>query len=217
MKKLYLFFLSIFLFNAQGNFAQGAKWNLEIFSGLVYNFPSPLKVYQDNYPTISLWAKYKTEPFKLPPYYDLRITRIVDDKGWDFEFFHHKIIMTNNPPDLIQYFKVTHGYNIFTLKRVLKKKGFIYHYGGGFVLTHPENEVREKRLNEEKGIAGKGYYFSGIVAEAAIDKRFYFGNYFYVSAESKLTASWSSVPIVDGNATIALLTLHVIFGLGLEL
>lgn len=216
MKIRYLFFLCIFFLKAAVSPAQDIKWDFEIFSGLIYNFPSPLKVYQNNYKTISLWAKYKTEPFTLPPYYDLRITRMVNQKGWDFEFFHHKLYLLNNPSE-IRFFNISHGYNIFTIKRVLEKNGFICHFGGGFVLTHPENDVRGKRLDETKGIAGKGYYFSGVVAEAAIDRRYYFNNYLYVSVESKITASYSSVPIVNGHATIALLTIHVILGLGLEL
>ena len=91
------------------------------------------------------------------------------------------------------------------------------HYGGGFVLTHPESVVRNLKMDELKGLAGKGYYFSGIVAETAIDKRLFFGNHLYISAETKLTASYSSVPINSGHATIALLTWHAILGIGVEI
>lgn len=214
MKKLYLLIFALIYFSTIR--AKEIKWNFELFSGLIYNFPSPLSIYQDNENTIRLFAKYKTEPLQLPPYYDLRITRLNENEGWDFEFFHHKIYLLNNTSE-IEFFHVTHGYNIFTLKRVLKKDEFIYHFGGGFVLAHPENEVRGKRLDETKGIAGAGLYLAGIVAEAAIDKRYYFNNYFYISAESKITASYSSVPIANGHATIALLTFHAILGIGLEL
>ena len=87
MKKLFLIIYLILLFNYL-SFSQDIKWDLEIFTGYVYSFLSPLKVYQDNFPTLSFNAKYKTDPFKLPPYYDLRVIRWKDDKGWDFEFFH---------------------------------------------------------------------------------------------------------------------------------
>lgn len=197
--------------------AQDAKWDFEIFSGVVYNFPSPLKISQNNEKDIKIWADYRTEPFKLPPYYDIRVTRIKGDKGWDLEFFHHKIILNNTQPGLIDQFSVTHGYNIVTIKRVLLKKGFVYHYGGGFVITHPENIIRGKSLDQSKGIGGEGYYFSGLVIEGAVDKRFYFTKYFYASVESKLTASKSRVPVAEGRANITLLTIHAIVGLGIEL
>ncbi|NOZ45570.1 MAG: hypothetical protein GXO79_02190 [Chlorobi bacterium] len=213
MKRSFICIL-LFLFS-QSVFAQ-KNWDFEICSGFIYNFPSPLIITQNNYPTIKLWAKYETEPFRLPPYYDLRITRLNEGKGWDFEFFHHKIYLANKPPE-IQRFSVSHGYNVFTVKRVNKLNSFIIHYGGGFVLAHPENTIRNYPFDEKLGIGGKGYYFSGIVSEFAIDKRIYFTKYLYATAESKITASYSIVPVYSGNANIALLTLHLIFGIGVEL
>lgn len=207
-----VFSLIIFQFSE----AQRAKWDFEIYSGFIYNLPSPLKVSQEGYPDIKLWARYKSESLKLPPYYDLRITRMMGDKGWDFEFFHHKITLTNNPPE-IHHFACTHGYNMFTFKRVFTRNGFIYRFGPGFVLPHVENQVRNQQLDETKGIGGTSYYIAGIAAVAAADKRFYATDWFYIALEAKVTASHTVVPVVDGKGRISLITVHGILGLGIEI
>ena len=56
-----------------------------------------------------------------------------------------------------------------------------------------------------------------LAAEGAIDKRIHISKFFYAALGTKLTASYSIVPVVSGKAKIALLTIHFIFGIGLEL
>ena len=82
----------------------------------------------------------------------------VDNHAWEFESLHQKLYLSNRP-DEVQKFAISHGYNINMLNYALSKYGFIYRIGGGFVMTHPETQVRGKRLEDEGGF--NGFYISG--------------------------------------------------------
>jgi len=190
----------------------GAEWVFQISTGSAYSFPSPLKIKQDGEEDISLTAKYETRAWNtLAYYYDLRIAKWEDGRAWEFETLHHKLYLSNNPPE-VDYFAISHGYNLNTVNRAWLIRGWIYRVGAGFVMTHPETSVRGKKYDNEGGI--NGFHISGVTSQVAVEKRFDLGKKFFFSLEAKLTASYAEIPIADGRASVPNTALHGIFGVG---
>ena len=89
---------------------------LQISLGAAYCPDTPLKISQTGYPDLKIKAEYKTESFKLPIYYSIKLGTSKDHQGWELELIHLKIYLQNNPPE-IQQFQVSHGFNIFQVNR----------------------------------------------------------------------------------------------------
>ncbi len=178
--------------------------NFELLTGPVYNFPTKLIIHQEGYETIRHSGRYVSKPFKLPPYYDIRISLWhKDSSAWGLKFTHHKI----------QQFEITHGYNILSLTRIWKRKGFTWNTALGVVLANPESVVRGQHF-QGGGLFDDGYYFAGAVAEAAVGKHFNITRNWYLSAEIRLTAAWARVHVNDGYADVPNVATHLLFGTG---
>jgi len=92
---IYTGFLSCLLFlilNNHSAYAQ-ATWSFDLNGGAAGNIPMSLTIKQQDYPDISLTAKYYTEPFTLPVYWDWRFSRWKNERGWEFESIHHKLYL----------------------------------------------------------------------------------------------------------------------------
>lgn len=116
----------------------------------VHNFRTPLNIYQANAEPIRMKAKYRTETFTPPVYYDVRLNTWKEKKGWELKFTHHKLILANKPPG-VQRFSITDGFHLLTLNRLWRKEGFTWSAGTGIVITHPESTIRNKAFPENKG------------------------------------------------------------------
>jgi hypothetical protein len=195
---------------------QSRTWELGIAGGSVYSFRSPLRIQQDDAAPIRIISHYITEPFTPPVYYDVRVNTWNEAKGWQLKFTHHKLILQNRPPE-VQRFSITDGFNLLTINRLWRSKGFICSVGGGVVITHPESTIRNKPFPENGGILNKGYYISGPTVEAALAKQFCFGERWFVFGEGRVTASYVHVPVVDGHAKVTNAALHFLLGTGLKL
>lgn len=188
--------------------------SLQASGGAAYNFRLPLVIRQDGQDTIRFNADYDTKPFETPIYYSVRAGWWRDDAAWELELVHHKLTLTNNPAE-VEYFSVTHGFNLLTVNRAWKTPWFIWRIGAGVVITHPESTIRGKTFDQTGGIAD-GYYLSGPTAQIALEKRFYLYKGLYASLEGKYTLSWAHVPVSDGKADLWNSALHGLFGLGIE-
>ena len=149
-----------------------SKIGVNFSMGCVYNIPTPLHIEQSGYPDINFTAKYKTYPFDLPLYLSTKLSIWKNNKAWEAEILHHKIYLIN-PPDEIQLFSISHGFNILTINRNWKYDKSVFCCGLGVVIAHPENIIRNKQLSFENGIFNWGAYFSGPVANISITQRFY--------------------------------------------
>ncbi|GAA4434380.1 hypothetical protein GCM10023188_25240 [Pontibacter saemangeumensis] len=198
------------------SFGQGRTWEIGVAGGAVHNFRTPLHLHQSKHEDISLDARYRTEPFEPPVYYDVRVSAWAGNSGWGLKFTHHKLILENLPPE-VQRFSITDGFNLLTLNRLWQARGFAWSVGGGLVITHPESTIRNMTYPENKGILRKGYYISGPTVEAAVAKRYYFADRWFVLGEGRATASWVQVPVVDGHANVTSAALHFLFGIGFRL
>src|SRR5262245_42964914 len=111
----------------------------EFFGGSAISFPSTLVVHQDGFPDLRVpGAEWETRPFGNFPYYSWRLAYWRGNKGWELQHIHHRIFLTNPPPE-ITTFAVHFGYNYFLFGRGWRDQhGFLYHVGAGPIVTNPE-------------------------------------------------------------------------------
>lgn len=189
-----------------------AEWTIQASTGSSYSFPSPLTIEQHGEKDIRLTAAYETRAWATQaPYYALRIGKWKNKKAWEFESLHQKLYLTNKP-DEVQKFAVSHGYNLNMCNIAFRKYGLIYRIGGGFVMTHPETQVRGKRHEDDGGI--NGFYVSGAGGQAALEKRYRITENLLFSLELKMTAAYAEIPIADGNASVPNYAAHGLIGIG---
>jgi hypothetical protein len=195
-----------------------AEWSFEVFGGAAYSLPTPLSFRQSGQEDIHVNADYKGEPFnasKAAPYYDWRAGWWKEGRAWEVEWLHHKLILDNRPPE-IQRFNISNGFNLLTLNRAWTHRGFIYRLGGGVVIAYPYSTVRGKAHPNEGGVFDTGYFLSGPTLQAAVEKRFFILEHFFLALEAKLTASYARIPIQDGHADVTNVAIHGLFGIGAD-
>lgn len=193
--------------------AQESRWSLEIFGGSALSVPTRLRIEQEGEQDLRLTARYATRPWSGAPYYAYRIGRHSASRGWELELVHHKLYL-RDPPSEVQHFEVTHGYNLIFLNRVAHAGRWAARIGVGTVVGHPENEVRGRRLDSDRGGLGGGYYLSGIAGQVAGSRRVPIGRGFALVGEGKLTAAYARVPVEGGRATVPNVAAHGLIGVG---
>lgn len=195
-------------------FTQLRFWEASVAPGAVFNFPAALKIHQD-VGLINLRARYRTDPFSVPFYYDLRVSTWKGNKGFAAKFTHHKLILKNRE-EQIQLFSITNGFNLFTINRLYFSKGFIWSFGAGIVVTHPESTIRQQPFPENRGMLGSGYFVSGPTAELALSGKHILRHNLYVFGEARLTGSYVQVPVVHGYAGLMNVAFHFQPGVGYQ-
>ncbi len=170
--------------------------------------PSRLTIRQQGQPDIAFTARFATRPFAEVPYYAVRVGRESGRSAWEFELLHHKLYLAN-PPEEVQRFQMSHGYNFLLVNRAWRLAPFDLRAGLGVVMPHPENTVRGQRFDEGGGWLGTGWYFCGPGAQVAFARGLTFGHW-DVALEGKLTAAWTRVPVVSGSADLANVALHLL-------
>lgn len=210
-----IFIVPLFILSQTVVFAQ-SHWSFELHGGEVYNVPMPLTIKQQGYPDLKLTARYHTEAFTLPVYWDWRFSRWQNDKSWEFEAIHHKLYLDNTTPE-VQKFNISHGFNMLMVNRGFDKKTFQYRAGVGVVLAHPESNIRGKEFGNSIDNWDMGYYLSGPVLNLAISKPIPMSGRFYLNAEAKTTFAYSHIKIAEGHADVYNLAFHLILGIGVDL
>lgn len=197
------------------------SYSFELFLGEQFNIPTPLTIKQKGAETIKVnWARYESDAWTgfNSPYYAWRIGLWENDRAWELELVHEKIILKNKPED-VQHFEISHGYNLITINRAWRLPEYhdlIWRLGAGIVLTHPETTVRGKRKGYGDDFP-KGFYISGPTAQLVIGKRFYLWKGLFGVLEAKFTASYAThVPIANGHAEVPNAAIHGLFGVGYE-
>ncbi len=214
MRKLLLLASLLFLLGSK-SLAQ-ARWTFSLLGGEVINVPVPLNIRQQGYPDIRLTADYRTEAFTLPVYWDWRLSRWQDARSWELEVIHHKLYLNNTTAD-VQKFNISHGFNLITFNRGFELKKFQYRIGAGFVLSHPESNIRGKEFGNSTNDWDMGYFVTGPVMSMAIGKPYRLSNRFFVAVEAKTTMAYSSVKVAQGTADVYNLAFHLNIGLGVNL
>lgn len=191
-----------------------AQLELQAFLGSSVSAPSPLSITQRGQPALDFAAHWATRPWLDTWYYAGRVGIWKGNRGWLFDFTHHKIYLTNAPPE-IQRFRVTNGINMFTLSRGFRRGKLSYAVGGGPIIAFPINRVRGQSLESGRGFLG-GYFLSGACVMASATRRFPLPSGFFVSLDTRLSASYLRVPVSGGHAAVPNGALHLHAGLGYQ-
>jgi hypothetical protein len=189
-----------------------AQVELQGFLGSSVSLPTPLTIRQDGEPDLHFTAHWATRPFLDTWYYAGRLGVWSGDRGWLFDFTHHKIYLTDGPPE-VQKFRITNGMNLFTVSRGFRHGLFSYAIGAGPVITFPINRVRDRRLRGDRGFLG-GYFLSGANLMASATRRFPVAEGLFLSLDGRLSASYVHVPVAGGHASVPNLALHFHAGVG---
>lgn len=210
--KIKLFLLLILLLNVTCVYSQYA-FKVELHGGFPVNLPSPVHIMQKGQDAIRFNANFYSEPFYSPQYWMWRLG-IENEKGsYELEAIHHKLYLSNKT-DLVKQFSISHGLNIITINKGIKYKNYLIHLGIGPIYAHPENNVRDKTLDQTKGLFGMGYYITGPCTNIAISRKLFISKKFYSNFELKHTFAYANVPVADGYAEVYNNAFHLIFGLG---
>jgi hypothetical protein len=135
-------------------------WSFDYSATLPYNVPLPLTIRQQGLETISLTARYRSEPLVVPITWMWKVSYWSDGAAWSLMAIHHKLYLENLPSE-VEEFAITHGFNVISVVRSWRVEDFILNAGAGIILAHPEVSVRGKRLSESGGIFNSGYYIAG--------------------------------------------------------
>lgn len=183
------------------------RFRAEIFGGTAWSVPTTLTIDQSGEEHLSFRAHWETRPFEDAPYYAARVALWSRRAGWELQLLHHKIYLTNGPPE-VEHFEVSHGWNIVTIQRATRGRVLDWRVGAGPVVTHTEGRVRGREV-------GTGdYHLSGAGALAGAGKSFPILRRLFATAEGQVTLSWARAPIEDGRARTANVALHLLLGLG---
>lgn len=218
MKK-YLLLLLIVMLQTGLHARQG--WYLTSFLGGSYSLPSGINfnmVGEDNFTHNADWEGHSTWD---SPYYVTRADyRYGKNKGWGVEWVHHKAYV-GNVDSRLQDFSISDGFNLLYYNRLRDfNSGILKDYKGrfgvGLVFGNPDVTIagREQFFNEG-GV--NGTYLSGITAQVALERWLWESDRFFISAETKFTASYARVPISpSGNeyADTQNYAFHFVIGLG---
>lgn len=188
-------------------------WTFQASVGEVYNFDTSLKIHQEGFEAIDVDADYETQPFESPLYYSLRAGRWSGRSGWELELIHQKVFLQNRPPE-VQFFGISHGYNLLTVNRAWDLRGFLWRVGVGPVIAHPENEVRGRVLDPEDTNLSGGYHLTGPVLQLGLEKRFDLGQRWFLGIEGKVSTARATVPVAGGEADVPNTAVHALVGLG---
>lgn len=190
--------------------AQG--FTAEVFAGTSWSLPTSLKIAQPGEAPIRFKARYRTRPWHGSPYYAYR----VGYRNWSAELVHQKVYLRNPPPE-VDYFEVSHGYNLAMVSRAVpfNNAPAIFRIGLGLVIGHPEGSIRGKPINPVQSFLGGGYHISGVCLQAAVGPPLRLAGHWYFKPEAKLTAAWARMPLAGGGtATVPNIALHTLFGFG---
>ena len=149
-----LFISTIIFFNFSGIAQEKSEWSFEANLGFPLNISHPITIKQDGYKDLNFKAHFDSKPFEQPFFYVYRFSKWNNNKGWQLEMMHQKLYL-NNPPKEVQYFSITHGYNLIMLSRafkisLIKENDFIISVGTGIILAHSENMIRVKEFDQEQ-------------------------------------------------------------------
>ncbi len=189
--------------------------SFEVYSGFAYNLPTQLTVTEEGKEDVTLMADWETESFQDALYYGLRVGLWEDKKGWEIEFMHHKIKLTNAPEE-IDSLEISHGYNLLTLNRAWELEPAYIHLGLGFVFTHPDLKLRGKdREHSQSGII-PGRNIAGPTMQVSAGRRYKISDKTYGFLEGKITTTYANIEYDDGEIRAPNIAVHLVFGLGFD-
>ena len=147
-----------------------ANWSFQVLIGDAYNFESHTRIEHESWGERSFDGDYETRGLEGPLHYAWRISRWVDDRGWELQLLHHKIYL-QDPPAGVEALSVSHGFNIVSVNRSLKYRGWILRGGVGPVITHAEANVLGTSYDGPYEVAGAAALL-GVARELELGEHF---------------------------------------------
>lgn len=191
-----------------------AQLALSVFGGTSFSVPTPLGIRQAGFPDLDFTAHYQTKPFYETYYYAGRLALWgKGNKAWIFDYTHHKVYLTNPPPE-VQQFRITYGYNQFAFGRAIYSGGLIYSLAAGPVVANPYSQIRGVVRGHSGGPWNSGYLLAGATVQAGLSKQFRLIDRLFLVADSRVSFSYARVPVSSGHASVPNLALHLHFGMG---
>jgi hypothetical protein len=192
-----------------------AQVELQAFFGSSISLPTPLSITQRGAPDLHFTAHWATRPFLDTWYYGGRVGLWSGDRGWLFDFTHHKIYLTNGPPE-VQKFRITNGMNMFTVSRGFRHGLLSYAIGAGPVITYPITRVRNQMIESGRGFLG-GYFLSGGHLMASVTRLLPVAQHVFLSLDGRASVSYVRIPVAGGHAAVPNVALHFHVGGGFSL
>jgi hypothetical protein len=189
-----------------------------LFTGTAWSFPTPLIIHLPGASDARWTARYDTRPFADAPYYAYRIGAGAG-RVTEAELVHHKLYLANARPP-VDWFEVTHGYNLVTANVAPAGDGWRMRFGIGLVIAHPEGIVAGRRVDRARTRLGGGYHIAGVTTQLAVGRRCPLASgatALVVAPEAKFTASIARIPIgADGELIVPNVAVHALAGLGVR-
>lgn len=105
--------------------------------------------------------------------------------------------------------------NMFVLSRGWRRGSLSYAVGAGPVVTYPISRVRGRELEHGDGVLA-GYHLSGGALVGGLTRRFPLASGFFLSLDSRLSATYVRVPVAGGHASVPNFALHLHAGVGFQ-
>jgi hypothetical protein len=207
--------LAAVIITTAGGWAQGADGSyqtIELLGGSAYNFDSDLEITQRDEPPLNIDAEWDVGGSGAP-YYIMRYGNWDGDDAWEIEHIHHKIELSNNPPEVADY-QISHGFNMFMYNRAWKNGRLIQRAGIGIVVGHNANTVRGMRLDEDAGGIWNGYDFAGGAAQYGASYQWPIAEQWFVTVDGKATVAYAEADVVNGESNLWNYAIHYAAGFG---
>jgi hypothetical protein len=193
-----------------------SRWSFEFQNGGTWSLDLPLIIKQDGCEDIVIkHADFYSEPFKSPPYWNMRLSKWWKKKSLELEFVHHKFYLRNRPPE-VERFGISHGYNMLFLNHGREAGKYILRAGFGTNFIHAESTVRGLKQHEESGLDLGGHSIRGVSFNVGCARKLKLGKNFFLNAEAKVHGSAANAPVVNGYARVHIVVFQLILGPGVN-
>lgn len=188
-----------------------AQIEIQGFFGSALSAPIPITIAQAGQPDLHFAPHWSTRPTEPTWYYAARIGWWRGNRGWRLDHTHHKVYL-DNPPAAVTDFRITNGFNIFTLSRAFRSGRLSYSVGAGPVVTFPISTVRG--LTWPRTTGSRAYRLSGASMIAMVTREVPLGAGFVLSLDARTSASFARIPVATGHASVPVVAFHFHAGLG---
>ena len=194
--------------------------SFDLSLGNAYSLEQDIFIKMKDSENINFTAKPKTNGFKNPLYYSLRLRERINNLDLEVELIHHKLYVTEYLPDAIEKFEISDGYNLLLMNYRKKINRLIgYRVGFGAVIAHPYIIIDgETNYTRGGGLIPKfwsdGYYWCGYSVQGSLFFERKISTKVYSNLEIKAAYSSATIPVEGGSFEMPNASVHLLLGLG---
>lgn len=204
--------LALALLGAAGPARGETAWGAQVFLGVPFNFPMPVRIRQEGAPELRFRGRFATHPFEAPWYWGVGLFRRAGGHEWSAELVHHKLYLEDPPPE-VQAFSISHGFNLLLAGYGREVTPNVWaRVAAGAVLAHPESTVRGREHPQDGGLFDTGYHLAGPALSAGLVGHVPLGDRVRLSLGARLVGGYAVVPVSGGSARVPALGVHATAG-----